>query len=286
MAGKYLSCGCDIPTTNPSILTSREKAFKSSEDLIGQKFGRRTVLSIDHKELDNINRTHFYLKCRCDCGNEKIVEKIHLKLGNVKSCGCLHNNTKDIPKEFIKSYNAMKSRCDNPNNDHYKYYGGRGISYDPNWKYFNNFKKDMLELYIETKDKNKDQTISIDRIDVNGNYNKDNCKWSTIKEQANNKTNNRKLTLGELTMTASQFIDRGYADPGIDYEIFRNRARNSNKYVTNGIIHNYDIFRNEKFRETLQKPLRKISDEEKEKYNNIVLPKNFIFNNKDDLNNN
>ncbi len=138
--------------------------------------------------------------CRCECGNEKEILLISLKTGNTKSCGCStqelrtkgitkhgHNQTGKRSPTYI-SWDNMIGRCNRPSQLRYKHYGGRGITYDVRWKSFANFLEDMGE-----RPKGK----TLDRIDVDGNYCKENCRWATNKEQNNNKqkTQNRQKHL-------------------------------------------------------------------------------------------
>ena len=121
--------------------------------------------------------------------------------GETKSCGCLR---KEITSQRYKKHgltkktlhNAwinMKTRCDNPNYNEYHRYGGRGITYCEEWKSFDNFMEWSLKNgFNETKDNNGRNLLSLDRIDNNGNYEPNNCKWSTRIEQARNKSNNKK----------------------------------------------------------------------------------------------
>lgn len=138
--------------------------------------------------------------CRCECGNEKEILLISLKTGNTKSCGCStqelrtkgntkhgHNQTGKRSPTYI-SWDNMIGRCNRPSQPSFKHYGGRGITYDVRWKSFANFLEDMGE-----RPKGK----TLDRIDVDGNYCKENCRWATNKEQNNNKqkTQNRQKHL-------------------------------------------------------------------------------------------
>lgn len=91
------------------------------------------------------------------------------------------------------SWQNMKRRCDCPNNPDYKYYGARGISYDPKWKAYEGFAEDMLPIYKKG--------LTLDRIDTNGNYTKENCRWVTIVEQQNNKTTSKLITINGVTRT-------------------------------------------------------------------------------------
>jgi len=122
-----------------------------------------------------------------------MVSSWSLVSGDTQSCGC-------IRKELLKSgkirrthgkrrhplywvWTTMKQRCLNPKNPRYKNYGGRGIKIPPNWLTFENFYEDMSANYK--------RGLSIDRIDVNGNYEKKNCRWATQKVQQNNRRNNK-----------------------------------------------------------------------------------------------
>lgn len=131
------------------------------------------------------------IKCKCDCGNEKVVLLKHLG-SNTNSCGCLRKklvSTRSIIHNDYKTYEYrkwlnIKQLCNNPNNNRYKDYGGRGIDFD--LKYKDNyilFKNDL----IETIGLRPSINYSLDRIDNNKGYWKDNWKWSTASEQQSNR---------------------------------------------------------------------------------------------------
>lgn len=157
------------------------------KDRTGQRFGRLYVIE-DTGKRDN-NRCIIY-KCKCDCGNYTEVPIYRLRTGHTRSCGCLvktnglkHGHSPNGKKStsYISWY-SMKQRCLNPNNRYYKYYGGRGITICERWMKFENFLEDMGE---------RPKELSLDRIDNDGNYEPSNCKWSTRKEQQNNRRSRR-----------------------------------------------------------------------------------------------
>lgn len=156
--------------------------------LEGKRFGKLTVLkyACSYKQRSN-------WLCKCDCGNETIVESRLLKSGNVTSCGCVHKYHGMSGTRLYTIWQHMIDRCYNSNNTNYKNYGGRGIQICDEWK-------DDAGKFCEWALANgyaKDLTL--DRIDVNGNYEPGNCRWATRKEQANNKRNNHFLSCnGEI----------------------------------------------------------------------------------------
>ena len=152
-------------------------------DLIGTKFGQLTVLKkLGSKYIVTSKVYRTFWECRCICG--KVTEKTTdaLRSGKVNSCGCcewhIHHN------EAYVSWCSMKQRCDYKLNKDYPSYGGRGIKYDPRWTSFVEFYLDMGDPPVDTYTKER---LSLDRKDNNGDYCKDNCKWSTRSEQQFNK---------------------------------------------------------------------------------------------------
>ena len=128
----------------------------------------------------------WYAEFECElCGN--IVEVLKSNGKKQKSCGC-HKGVHGMSKTRIyKIWEDMKKRCDNKSNKYYKNYGGRGISYDPKWSNFTNFYEDMKYTY--------EDNLTLDRIDNNGNYCKDNCQWITHSVNAGKDHKGRKQSV-------------------------------------------------------------------------------------------
>lgn len=175
-------------------------------DLTGQRFGRLTVTS-----RADTNGGVFW-NCVCDCGGKKIVRSDHLKRGFARSCGCLQKETMDyyrhrfltkngkLSKEdrIYKIWCGMKKRCTNTMATKWNRYGGRGISICKEWEDFFVFKEWALSNgYADN--------LSIDRIDNDGNYSPENCRWATAKEQSNNTSRNHVVTINGEPHTLSEW---------------------------------------------------------------------------------
>lgn len=178
-------------------------------DLSGQKFGRLTVL---HREYGH-KGVHFV--CKCECGKTTVVSSSHLVTGHTQSCGCLNREIINTPHEWWfkrkffteKEKRAqiilahMKQRCNDPNNPHYKDYGGRGIYICDEWM---GDTKVFVDWAIEN---GYEPGLSIDRIDNDGPYAPWNCRFVGQKVQTNNQRSNHRIFVGGENLTISQWED-------------------------------------------------------------------------------
>lgn len=174
-------------------------------DLTGQTFGRLKVIRFAGKSTDR----QYLWECECSCENHThlIVKAGNLRSGNTKSCGCLHSEiTAKVHTKHGHRYDkiygvwkTMKARCYNSNAENYNRYGGRGITICDDW--LNSF-----EMFYRWSIKNGYQEgLTIDRIDNNGNYEPNNCRWTDRIMQANNRQTNHKLVYKETTQNLSQW---------------------------------------------------------------------------------
>lgn len=184
--------------------------MKKPLNLMGQKYGKLTVAgSIDGK-----------WSCLCDCGGVKTVTTKQLRSGQTASCGCalsemlrLRNSTHGLSRDpAYRSWKDMRSRCNTPTDSDYKDYGGRGIKVCDRWSDFAAFLADMGPRPFG---------MSVDRKDVNGNYEPSNCRWADAKTQANNKRSNHFIEWGERRQTLAAWC----AETGVDQSKARYRLR-------------------------------------------------------------
>ena len=182
-------------------------------NLVGRRFGMLTVVD----DAGNDARGNSMWLCRCDCGNTKTVRGSKLMDGQVKSCGCTqHIFTEERRANISKSkithglsgtrlyyvYDNMLKRCYDAKSDRYQNYGARGITVCDEWL------KDRRSFFEWAISSGYAEGLTIDRIDVNGNYCPDNCRWATAKEQANNRTSNHTLTYRGETHSIAEWAER------------------------------------------------------------------------------
>lgn len=163
-------------------------------DIIGQTFGTRTVLSLNRTE----KRGSFW-NLQCSCGAVSVVRRDSIAATKAcKSCAVSETNTRhgmsNTPTH--RSWLAMLQRCDNPNTRDYSRYGGRGVTVCQEWRTFEVFLKDMGE---------RPDGMTIDRIDVNGNYEPSNCRWASYKTQTNNRAVTRMVAANGQTLPLTEW---------------------------------------------------------------------------------
>lgn len=186
----------------------------------GEKYTRLTVV----ERAPNASKTDTNARwlCKCDCGKVVIAYGQDLAKGKFKSCGCL--NAERIRKhgkartKVYKVWKSMKSRCDNPNQNGYHNYGGRGITYDPAWAGFENFYRDMGDPPKDSYKRGGKTTL--ERLDNEGAYCKANCAWKPLKDNLNNKRNNVTVTALGVTLTYAQWAKR----LGVSWSCIRDRV--------------------------------------------------------------
>jgi hypothetical protein len=163
------------------------------KDLTGKIFGRLTVV----KRAENNKHGNTQWLCKCDCGNEIIVLASSLSFGRTVSCGCFaseatskrfkkHGQSGIKRSRLYSIWAGMKARCNSGDIRVARYYKDRGISVCDEWESFKGFTMDMERSYIKHSEKHGEKNTSLDRIDPNKGYSKDNCRWATSKIQSKN----------------------------------------------------------------------------------------------------
>ncbi len=167
------------------------------DDLAGRRFTH--LVAEEFTGMDSSGRALWL--CRCDCGNTKIVPGSKLKSGDYKSCGCMHHKYGHGQSDtrIYHIWRTMKARCVDSNSHKYHAYGGRGIKVCDEW--LNSFES----FYEWAMANGYQEDLSIDRIDNDGDYCPENCRWVTQKEQANNTRKNRLLTHNGETHTVAEW---------------------------------------------------------------------------------
>lgn len=190
-------------------------------DMKNKRFGR--LLLLEYKESDKRGQALWY--ARCDCGASCVVVARRVKDGSVVSCGCFHRqrSAETARKLFTKhggfgtpewlAWKNMHTRCSNPAYASFHRYGGRGIKVDPRWASFDQFLSDMGPR--------PSPAHSIDRIDNDGPYSPENCRWATRGEQASNRRTNRMLVFGGKQTTLSDLARQS----GISVQLLSYRLR-------------------------------------------------------------
>jgi len=175
----------------PLLLLVRYDRFnmaKIIKDISGFKFGKLTVLSFYGRK-----KSYKYWNCICECGSIKEYKQTSLDAGDSTSCGCtrmakmhekskiaktIHGKTSGGNSKIYRIWANMLTRCTNPKASNWKWYGGRGIKVCESWQTFSNFYADMGDC---------PENLTLDRIDVNGEYSKQNCRWADWQTQVGNR---------------------------------------------------------------------------------------------------
>lgn len=169
-------------------------------DLTHMRFGRLVVL---HRSPINSKSGNAIWVCLCDCGNQVNVIGSHLRSGHTVSCGCnrtTENANGHSKERLYRIWRGMINRCTNLRNVNFKWYGGRGISVCSEWLKYDAFRRWALASgYTDT--------MTIDRVDLGGNYCPENCRWVDMKTQANNRTNNRNIRFQGEVYTVAQLAE-------------------------------------------------------------------------------
>ena len=200
------------------------------KDITGQKFGRLTAIKIVgyYKK----GRTYIWL-FQCSCGKKTKAHIGAVTTGSTVSCGCWQRELAGINvrkyggykthglsrSRIYKIYRSMQDRCTNPNDQAFRYYGGRGIKCL--WQSFEQFRDDMHESYLAHVKEFGERQTTIDRIDNNGNYCKENCRWATMKEQCNNRRSNVLIEFRGRTQNMKQWAE----EIGISHKLLWDRIR-------------------------------------------------------------
>lgn len=177
--------------------------MKKIIDLTGQTFGRLTV---EGQESARDKRGRVVWRLACQCGNKVFYEAGRFKYGNTVSCGCYrrelvgdeHRSHGLSKTPVYSSWLTMRKRCYNEQSPDYPTYGGRGISVCDRWMSFENFYADMGD---------RPKGMSLDRIDCDGDYSPENCRWATNTQQARNKRNTRMVTFNGVTKSLRDFCE-------------------------------------------------------------------------------
>lgn len=169
-------------------------------DLTGNKYGKLLVV----RRKGSRNGKAMW-ECSCECGNTSIVTTGDLNSGKTKSCGCVktkHGCGKTGKRtRLYRIWTGIKTRCYNKSDHMYKWYGARGITMCDEWRdRFENFQ-------VWAQENGYRYDLTIDRINPDGSYSPENCRWATYKEQENNRRNNRMISCDGVTKTLSQWSD-------------------------------------------------------------------------------
>jgi hypothetical protein len=202
-------------------INKRLKGLKDKQPKVGDTNNLLTIIDINIPSVLSGSQLRRMVRVRCECGSEFDMKLHDFKEGRVKSCGCLLKNSfghtfysKDNTPEGKRtygSYSSMKGRCLNPNNHNFPHYGGRGIKICDRWlEDHNGYKNFLVDMGFRPKG------MTLDRIDVNGNYEPGNCRWANESTQ---KINQRRFShIKQYTDKEWLDIQKDYIDNNLTYD--------------------------------------------------------------------
>jgi hypothetical protein len=206
-------------------------------DLTGKRFGRLVVLDLAAPK----GKARAW-SCRCDCGAITVSVGRNLSNGHTRSCGCMRIKHGEyagnsLPTPELAAWKSMLDRCGNPHSTGWSSYGGRGVVVCELWRL-------SFDAFLADMGRRPSELHSIDRIDVNGNYEPGNCRWATPAEQANNKRNTMRITIGDASLSVPEWsrltgvhkdtilgrLERGW-DPALAVSAEPQRSNKGSRYA-------------------------------------------------------
>lgn len=194
---------CPVRTCKYKVLYERG----IMNELRNNRYGKLVVIEFSHKIKRNKGSYRYFWLCKCDCGNFVVVNGDKLISGHTKSCGCLvkektrqmHSSHNLSKTRLYKIYHGILKRCENKNSTSFKNYGKKNIKVCKEWK------DDFIAFYNWAINNGYQDKLTIDRINVRGNYEPSNCRWATAEIQQNNRSNNLHLTHKNKTLTLAEW---------------------------------------------------------------------------------
>ena len=207
-------CGVEVTVQAGNLVSGNTarclscSTARKVKDLIGRRLGRLVVIALVGK-MSGVKNRHMFWWCKCDCGKELLVDGVNLRSGTTKSCGCYNDErrievhtTHGLSKTPIeRTYRSMLIRCYKEEDKSFKDYGGRGIYVCDGWR-----GKDGLKNFAEDMGERPEGT-QIDRIDNNGPYSPENCRWATNKENCRNKRSTKFITFNGKTQSLPDWAE-------------------------------------------------------------------------------
>lgn len=220
----YLKCGLDKLVSGK---TTDCGCSKRNIEMLGKRFGRLVVID----KTEQRKKRSVIWKCKCDCGGEWFASSQDLNYGTVKSCGCIQKEKQHFATHdpIHRVWNTMIERCYNPNKNQFYLYGGRGIGVCDEWrcgngnvKAFSNFYEwSIAHGYKNERLPNGKSKYTIDRIDTDGDYCPENCRWVTNAEQQKNKRADKLFTYNSETKTIKEWLKQYFVKYQDYYTLLR-----------------------------------------------------------------